>query len=113
MSPEGLLTRSRPQRGNLTRLQGGPHAKTMQRQQEALSETVQMCSEACSQLYSQTAIPPPLGLALLCRAAAPQSEGPRGSWGYSLRYSTEPEGLRCEGALGMQRPRGAWSSDGA
>lgn len=51
-------------------------------------------------------LPPPLGLALLCRAAASQSEGPRGSWGYSLWYSREPEGLRCVGALGMQRPWG-------
>ncbi|CAB1428531.1 unnamed protein product, partial [Pleuronectes platessa] len=33
--------------------------------------------------------------------------------GFSLWYSREPEGLRCVGALGMQRPWGAWSSDGA
>lgn len=61
MSPEGLLTRSRPQRGNLTGLQEGLHAKTMLHQQEALSGTVQMLSEAWSQLYSQTASPLPSG----------------------------------------------------
>lgn len=51
-------------------------------------------------------IHPPLRLALLCRVAALQSEGPWGSWGYSLWCSRRPAGLQCAGALGMQKPWG-------
>lgn len=124
MSPEGLLTRSRPLRGNLSgAARGAPCANTMLRRQEALSGTV-----PCEVKHAASCIPrqqpPPLGLApvffffsfcvelLLLLLHSLRGLGvlggciPCGKAG-SLR------GLRRVGALGMQRPWGAWSSDGA
>lgn len=71
--PQGIVNKVKAQEKNLNRgCKRALSVKTMVDQQEALSATVHMSSEAYSHFYSQTAAPPspPLGQALLCKAAA-------------------------------------------
>lgn len=68
MSPEGLLTRSRPQRGNLTGLQGGPRVQKQCRTNRRRCQGLLACEAkhalSCipRQRHPPTPHPTPLGL---------------------------------------------------
>lgn len=85
MSPEGLLTRSRPLRGNLSGVTRGARVlKQCCADRRRCQGTVPCEAKRALSFIPRQQHPrlsPPLGLALLCGAAALQSEGPRGSWG--------------------------------